>query len=111
VSRESFPHVLVARVLLVDKMVRCCYVVVSVCLQAPNRIVFFKAVVFNQPFEKILAEGHFLKSREKTRLTLATLVFFDSISHVRVTSNIRYTVASLGVCVQYLTDNVLALRR
>jgi hypothetical protein len=39
------------------------------------------------------------------------LVLFDSISHVRVTSNIRYTVASLGVCVQYLTDNVLALRR
>jgi len=108
-GRKCFPHVLVASVFLIYKVVRGCYVIVPVCLQTSDRVVLFEAVVFDKPFEQILAVRHLLKAGEKARLALTTLVLFDCVTHIWMTTNIRYAVTCLRVGVQDLTDQVLAL--
>ena len=57
---ESFSHILVSSVLFVDQVVRSCDVVVPVCLQAADRVIFFEAIIFNQFSEEVLAKRHFL---------------------------------------------------
>lgn len=109
-SWKCFPHVLVSRVFLIYQVVRGCYVIMPICLQAPDRIVLFKAIILNESFEQILAVGHLLKTGEETRLTLARLVFFDCVTHVGVTTDVGNPVTRLRVGVQDLTDDVFALR-
>ena len=92
-------------------MVRRRNVVVSVCLQTADRVVFFEAVVFDGLGEQILAVGHLLQTGEEAWLPGPVLEIFDCFSHERVTSNVTDTIARLRVGVQDLRDQVLALLR
>ena len=94
---ESFPHILIPRILLVDQVICCRYVVVSVCLQTPNRVVFFKAVVLDQLGEKVLLVGHFLETWEEAWLSRLICEVFYSVTHEWMTADVSNTIACFGV--------------
>lgn len=64
VSRESFPHILVAMSLLVDQVIGCRDMVVTVSLHTSDRILFFELVVFNQLLKQSFFPWHFLETWE-----------------------------------------------
>ena len=92
-------------------MVRRRYVVVSIRLQAPDRVLLLKLEVIDEALQKLPLEGHLLKAREEAGLALLRQCFFVSCSHVWVVSNVGNANASLRIGVQDLLDEVLALRR
>ena len=59
-SRERLPHVGVPLILLVDQVVGRRYVVVSVRFEAPDRVLFFKLEVVDEPLQKIARVRHLL---------------------------------------------------
>jgi len=65
VVAERLPHVLVAKIFLVQQMICCCYMVVAVGLHAPDRVLLVKLKVFNQPLHELFVDGHLLETREK----------------------------------------------
>ena len=77
-GRESLTHVLIPLALLIDEMVRCCDVIVSVSFKASDRILFFELKVADEPAEKVLRVGHLLKTREEAWLTLLRIKFLLS---------------------------------
>ena len=85
--------------------------VVAICLQTADRVIFFEAVVLHRLREQILAIRHLLQTGEKTRLPCPVPEIFDSLSHKRVTSNVTYTEACFRVGIQNFRYQVLTLLR
>jgi len=102
VSGECLSHVGVTLVLFVDEVVCCGDVVVSVGLQAPDRVFFFELEIIDESLQELLGVGHLLETREKTGLTRLRGCFFDGISHVNMVSDLRNANTRLGVCVKDL---------
>ena len=65
---EGLPHVLVPLVFLVDQVVRCRDVIVTIGLQAANRVFFLKLEVVYEPHKQLSRVGHLLKAGEEARL-------------------------------------------
>lgn len=69
VGAECFTHVLVTKILFVEQMVRCCYVIVTVSLHTPAGVLLLKVKILDQPLQKLFVNWHLLKSRIKARLS------------------------------------------
>ena len=82
--RESLPHVRIPLVFLVYQVISRCYVIVTVSLEASNRVLLLKLEVIDESLKQFACVGHLLEAREKARLaSLGQGVFLGS-SHVRM---------------------------
>ena len=73
--------------------------VVSIRLQAPDRVFLLELEIIDEALQKLSLERHLLKSREKARLALLRQRFLVSCSHVRVVSDVGNANASLWISV------------
>ena len=87
-SREGLSHVGVALVFLVDQMVRCRDVVMTIGFEASYRVVLFKLEIVDQSLKKIPRVRHLLESREHARFLRLGGCLFLSLMHVRVATDI-----------------------
>ena len=62
VRGERLPHVLIALIFLVNKMIGRSDVIVSVSFHTTDSILVFELVVIDQPVEKIRHPRHLLKA-------------------------------------------------
>ena len=107
--RKGLSHVSVPLVFLVYQVIGRCYVVVTVSLEASNRVLLLKLEVIDESLEQFACVGHLLEAREKARLTSLGQGVLLGSSHVRMVPNLRDPDTGLGVRVQNLCDDVFAL--
>ena len=62
--------------------------VVSVRLQASDRVLFLKLEVVDESLKQIAGVRHLLQAREEARLTRLRIRVFLGCSHVRMVSNL-----------------------
>lgn len=92
-------------------MIRRCDVVVSIRFQASDAVLLLELEVIYESCEEVSLEGHFLQSWEKTRLSHLRHGFLVRCTHVGVATDVLDSNTRLGVRVQDLLNEVLALRR
>ena len=91
-------------------MICRCDVIVTVSLEASNRVLLLKLEVVDESLQQFACVWHLLEAGEQARLASLGQSIFLSTSHVGMVPNLRNPDASLGVRVQNLSNDVLALR-
>lgn len=95
---ESLSHVSIPMVLLVDQVVGCRDVIVSISFHASDRVLLLKVVVFDQLAEQFWLPGHLLKTWEETRVLRNFFLGWAVLAHELVVSDVLNSEPFLGVC-------------
>ena len=82
--RESLPHVSVPLVLFVYQVVCRCDVVVTVSLEASDRVFLLELEVIDEPLKQLTRVGHLLEAWEQAWLSSLGQGVFLGTSHVRM---------------------------
>lgn len=83
--------------------------VVSVCLHAPDGVVLFEVVVFDQLVQKLTVKGHLLETRKQTRILAYLCKLWAVHAHKLMRTDVLDSEALLRVSIQNLRDEVFAL--
>ena len=108
-GRESFSHVLVALVLLVDEVVGCGDVIVTVGLHASYRVLLLELEILDQSVEQVSAPRHLLHPWEETRISRNWRHTSQVGAHVGMRADILDTNSRFRVGIQNFLYEIFAL--